>query len=107
MDKASFDDSGDPGLGSDIAHSEIYLYSFDFCGISQLCFCAAESILRKKGLPIWVVIIVNLLVIAVLMTASILILSEAASSLIVGFPRYQKISSCACNIGCNALKSRR
>lgn len=53
-------------------------------------FAPLNQFLRKKGLPVWMVMIVNLLVIALLMAASILILSEAASSLVNGFPSYQK-----------------
>lgn len=61
-----------------------------FAVFLSFVFAPLNQFLRKKGLPIWVLMIVNLLVIAVLMTASILILSEAASSLLEGFPRYQK-----------------
>lgn len=53
-------------------------------------FAPLNQFLRKKGLPVWLVTIVNLLVIALLMTASVLILSEAAGSLVSGFPSYQK-----------------
>lgn len=53
-------------------------------------FAPLNSLLRKRGIPVWVVMIANILVIAILMTASVLILSEAANSLIEGFPKYQK-----------------
>ena len=61
-----------------------------FAVFLSFVFAPLNHFLRKKSIPVWVVMLANLLVIAVLMTASILILSEAASSLMDGFPRYQK-----------------
>lgn len=60
-----------------------------FAVFLSFVFAPLNKFLRKKNVPVGVVMAVMLVIIVLLMVASTMLLSSATSSLITGFPRYQ------------------